>query len=198
MKVPDFLIEGYGRFRESGGADKIAHLARGQAPRVMVIGCSDSRVHPSTIFDANPGEVFMVRNVANIVPPFEESSGYHGTSSALEFAVKSLKIKYIIVFGHSGCGGVAASLASGEDHPVGDFIGPWVELMSAARDKVYKDHQGASNGELQTHLEKANVRQSLDNLESYPFISEAVKAGNLTLLGAWFNIETGGLDWAEK
>lgn len=197
MKPPEFLIEGYERFRASRTATKVKELAEGQAPRVMVIGCSDSRVHPATIFAADPGDVFMVRNVANIVPPFEEGGGYHGTSSALEFAVKSLKIKYILVLGHSSCGGVAASLAQGADHPVGDFIGPWVELMSAARDKVCTDHQGASNAELQTHLEKANVRQSLTNLESYPFIREAVKAGKLTLLGAWFDIESGDLDWAE-
>ncbi len=197
MKPPEFLIEGYERFRASGAAAKVKGLAEGQAPRVMAIGCSDSRVHPATIFSADPGDVFMVRNVANIVPPFEESSGYHGTSSALEFAVKSLKIKYILVLGHSSCGGVAASLAQGEDQPIGDFIGPWVELMSEARDKVYKEHQGAPLAELQTHLEKANVRQSLDNLETYPFIRDAVKAGELTLLGAWFDIETGDLDWAD-
>ncbi|MHA1544387.1 MAG: carbonic anhydrase [Alphaproteobacteria bacterium] len=197
MKPPKFLIEGYERFRVSDGPAKIKTLARGQAPRVMAIGCSDSRVHPATIFSADPGDVFMVRNVANIVPPFEEGGGYHGTSSALEFAVKSLKIKYILVLGHSSCGGVAASLAQGEDQPIGDFIGPWVELMSEARDKVYQEHQGAPLAELQTHLEKANVRQSLTNLESYPFIREAVKAGELTLLGAWFDIETGEIDWAD-
>ncbi len=197
MKIPDFLKDGYARFRASEAPTKIKDLAQGQAPRVMVIGCSDSRVHPSTIFDDDPGDIFMVRNVANIVPPYEEDGGYHGTSSALEFAVKSLKIKYILVLGHSSCGGVAASLAKGEDHPVGDFIGPWVELMSEARDRICAEHQGAPLSELQTHLEKANVRQSLVNLQTYPFIRDAVKAGELTLLGAWFDIETGDLDWAE-
>lgn len=197
MKAPDFLIEGYQRFVEGGGPDKVSHLAGGQAPKVMVIGCSDSRVHPATIFNADPGDVFMVRNVANIVPPYDEGEGYHGTSAALEFAVKSLKTEYILVLGHSSCGGVAASLAQGEDHPVGDFIGPWVELMSKARDKVCKDHEGAPSSELQTHLEHANVRQSLNNLETFPFIRNAVAAGTLTLLGAWFDIETGDLDWAD-
>jgi carbonic anhydrase len=197
MKPPEFLIEGYRRFRTSDRPAKIKGLAKGQAPSVAVIACSDSRVHPAAIFDADPGEIFMIRNVANIVPPCQTGSGYHGTSAALEFAVKSLKIKYIIILGHSGCGGVQASLAKGENHPVGDFIGPWVELMSEARDKVYQEHQGAPLAELQTHLEKANVRQSLDNLETYPFIQDAVKAGELTLLGAWFDIETGEIDWAE-
>ncbi len=155
MKPPKFLIDGYGRFRAGDGPTKIKTLAGGQAPSVMVIGCSDSRVHPATIFDADPGDLFMVRNVANIVPPFELGDGYHGTSSALEFAVKTLKIKHILVLGHSSCGGVAASLAHGEDHPVGDFIGPWVELMSPTRDAVSATYKDASPDQLQTHLEKA-------------------------------------------
>ena len=197
MKPPKFLIEGYERFRASGRPGKIRTLAGGQAPRVMVIACSDSRVHPATIFDADPGEIFMVRNVANIVPTRQTGSGYHGTSAALEFAVNSLKIKHIIVLGHSGCGGVQASLARGEDHPVGDFIGPRVEMMDGIRDQICSAHQGASQSELQTRLEKANVRQSLENLLTFPFIEQAAAPGGLTLLGAWFDIETGDLDWAD-
>lgn len=197
MKPPEFLIDGYGRFRAGDGPAKIKTLADGQAPSVMVIGCSDSRVHPATIFDADPGDLFMVRNVANIVPPFELGDGYHGTSSALEFAVKTLKIKHILVLGHSSCGGVAASLAQGADHPVGDFIGPWVELMSPTRDAVIATHKDASPDQLQTHLERANVHQSLANLETFPFIHDAVAAGTLTLLGAWFDIETAELEWVE-
>ena len=197
MKPPEFLIEGYERFRSSEGPGKIRTLAGGQAPQVMVIACSDSRVHPETIFDAGPGEIFMVRNVANIVPPRQTGSGYHGTSAALEFAVNSLKIKHIIVLGHSGCGGVQASLARGEDHPVGDFIGPWVEMMDGIRDQICSAHKGASQSELQIRLEKANVRQSLDNLLTFPFIRSAVETGVLTLLGAWFDIETAELEWVE-
>ena len=197
MTTPDFLKEGYDRFSKGPGAKKIRRLSRDQTPRVMVIGCSDSRVHPATIFDADPGEVFMVRNVANIVPPCVEGGGYHGTSSALEFAVKTLKIKYILVLGHSSCGGIEASLEAADNRPVGQFIGPWVDMMSNIRDQVCKDHKGASRNELQMHLEKANVRQSLENLETFPFIREAAQAGTLTLLGAWFDIETAELEWVE-
>ena len=197
MSAPDFLKDGYARFRAGPKAEKVKGLAGGQSPRVMVIGCSDSRVHPATIFDADPGDVFMVRNVANIAPPCEAGGGYHGTSAALEFAVKSLKVKYILVMGHSACGGVAACLAKGEDQPVGDFIGPWVDLMTPARDAVIAAHPDAPKDQLQTHLEKANVRQSLDNLLTFPFVKDAVDSGALTLLGAHFDIETAALEWVE-
>ena len=176
---------------------KIRGLTSVQAPKVMVIGCSDSRVHPATIFDAEPGEIFMVRNVANIVPPCEQKGGYHGTSAALEYAINSLKIKYILVIGHSLCGGVSASLARGEDHPVGDFIGPWVDMMSHVRDQICKEYEGASKDIIQKQLEKANVHQSLKNLETFPFIRGAIETKKLTLLGAWFDIETAELKWVE-
>ncbi len=197
MAIPEFLTEGYARFRNGEEAEKVKGLARGQAPRVMVISCSDSRVHPATIFDADPGEIFMVRNVANIVPPCERGGGYHGTSAALEFAVKSLKIKYILVLGHSGCGGVAASLAKGADHPVGEFIGPWVSMMDGVRDKVLSEHREAFQPGLATRLEKANVRHSLSNLLTFPFVKTARDAGGLTLLGAWFDLEHARLEWLD-
>lgn len=195
MNAPKFLLEGYERFRAGGETDKIKGLAKGQAPKVMVISCSDSRVHPAFIFDADPGEIFMVRNVANIVPPCEKGGGYHGTSAALEFAIKSLKIKYILVLGHSGCGGVMASLAKGEKHPVGEFIAPWVSIMDDVRDRVCEHHHDASDEELQEHLEKANVSHSVKNLLTFPFIKDAVDNGALTLLGAWFDIEKAELEW---
>ncbi len=197
MKPPKFLTDGYERFRAGGMSEKVKDLAAGQAPSVMVIACSDSRVHPATIFDADPGEIFMVRNVANIVPPCQIGSGYHGTSAALEFAVNSLKIKHILVLGHSGCGGVAASFVKAEDHPVGDFIGPWVGIIDEIRDAVCEAHQDASGEALQTHLEIANVHHSLENLLTFPFIRDAVDAGTLTLLGAWFDIEKAELEWVE-
>lgn len=197
MSAPDFLKKGYERFRFGPKARKIKQLSQGQSPKVMVIGCSDSRVHPATIFDADAGNIFMVRNVANIVPPYEEGGGYHGTSAALEFAINSLKIKYILVLGHSGCGGIAASLAQGKDHPVGQFIGPWVDLMSEVRETVCRMHKGASQDVLQIYLEKANVRQSLQNLLTFPFIHTAANAGDLNLLGAWFDIKTAELEWME-
>jgi len=191
MSAPEFLIKGYEAFRAGEAAQKLKGMADGQSPSVMAIGCSDSRVHPATIFSADPGDIFMVRNVANIVPPFDEGEGYHGTSAALEFAVKTLKVKYILVLGHSGCGGVAASLASAENQPVGDFIGPWVSIMEKAREEVLAAHDHGH----QTHLEKANVKSSLENLMTFPFIRDAVKSGALTLLGAHFDIETAELEW---
>ena len=197
MKPPKFLTDGYARFQGGGQTEKVKALADGQAPSVMVIACSDSRVHPSTIFDAKPGEVFMVRNVANIVPPCEHSGAYHGTSAALEFAVNTLKIKHILILGHSGCGGVAASFAKSDDHPIGDFIGPWVGIIDDIRDEVCAAHPDASDAALHTHLEVANVRHSLENLLTFPFMQDAVEAGTVTLLGAWFDIEKAELEWVE-
>lgn len=197
MKPPEFLIEGYKRFRESEHAREVSKLAGGQAPKVMVIACSDSRLHPAAIFDADPGEIFMVRNVANIVPPREDDGHYHGTSAALEFAVNVLKIKYILVMGHSGCGGVRAVLAGAEDKHAGAFIGPWVGLMAKARDQLLKESPGAKPQDLQIRLEKANVRASLDNLKTFPFVRERLTQGSLTLLGAWFDIKSASLEWIE-
>jgi len=198
VSIPAFLKEGYERFRAGPEGAHIKTLSGGQAPKVMVISCSDSRVSPATIFDADPGEVFMVRNVANIVPPCEHGGGYHGTSAALEFAVNSLKIKHIMVLGHSGCGGVAASLAKGDNHPVGEFIGPWVGIIDEVRERVCAHHEGATDEALQTHLEKANIHHSVENLLTFPFIRGAIDGGQLTLLGAWFDIERAELQWVEQ
>jgi carbonic anhydrase len=196
MTPPDFLREGYRRFRESGAAKDVTLLAKGQAPKVMVIACSDARVHPATLFDADPGEIFMVRNVANIVPPLETGGAYHGTSAALEFAVKVLKVPSILVLGHSGCGGIQACLSQAS-RPVGDFIGPWVELINPALAQVTRGHPDAKKGELRRLLEKANVRNSLKNLGTFPFVREGIENGQLQLLGAWFDIATAGLEWVE-
>jgi len=193
---PDFFNDGYLRFRKSPVAQDIRHLSGGQAPKVMVIACSDSRVHPATIFDAHPGEIFMVRNVANIVPPCENSGSYHGTSAAVEFAVCVLKIQHLLVLGHSGCGGVEICLAPGKER-LGSFIGPWVELMRATRDSVINENTGAGLATLAALLEKANVRNSLKNLATFPFVREGAEAGRLQLLGAWFDIATADLEWVQ-
>lgn len=197
MTPPKYLTDGYRRFRATAAADDVRKLASGQAPKVMVIACSDSRVHPATIFDADPGEIFMVRNVANIVPPCERGGAYHGTSAALEFALAVLKVPAVLVLGHSGCGGVQASLKAATAKPPGDFIGPWVEIMDAARDEVLKRNPGAGEAELATLLEKSNVRHSLANLATFPFVRKGVAAGGLQLLGAWFDIKTASLEWVE-
>lgn len=197
MPPPEFLIEGYQRFRNSRHAREVSRLAGGQSPKVMVIACSDSRLHPAEIFDADPGEIFMVRNVANIVPPCQDDGRYHGTSAALEFAVNELKIKYTLVMGHSGCGGVRAALAAAASRPAGTFIAPWVGLMAGARDRLLAENPRARPEDLQIRLEKANVRASLDNLKTFPFVRERVAKGSLALLGAWFDIKSASLEWIE-
>ena len=190
---PETLLDGYKRFRSGRykqDADKYAALGQGQSPKSMIIACADSRVDPTTIFDAGPGDLFIVRNVANIVPPcLPLESSLQGMSSALQFAVESLKVEDIIVLGHSGCGGVAAALSSAEGQPIGDYVAQWVKLLSPAIDTL------PSEADKQTALEKAGVKMSLQNLESFPFVTTAIKKRNLRLHGAWFCIPSGKLVW---
>lgn len=197
-KPPGTLLDGYKRFRSGRykqDADKYAALGQGQSPKSMIIACADSRVDPTTIFDAGPGDLFIVRNVANIVPPclpLETSLqgvSSQGVSSALQFAVESLKVEDIIVLGHSGCGGVAAALSSAKGQPIGDYIAQWVKLLSPAIDALQPE------ADEQTALEKAGVRMSLQNLESFPFITTAIKKRDLRLHGAWFCVPSGELVW---
>jgi len=196
--IPDSLLTGYRRFR--GGPFKAEEaryreLAGGQAPSTMIIACADSRVDPATIFSAAPGELFVVRNVAALVPPCETSSGYHGTSAALEFAMTSLAIEDIVVLGHGLCGGVAASLAATQNVPAGTFIGPWVELLSGVRDEVLQAKTVDGPLERQRALEWMGVMFSIGNLRTFPFVREAEQEGRLTLHGAWFSIAEAELYW---
>ncbi|MEA3054076.1 MAG: carbonic anhydrase, partial [Sphingomonadales bacterium] len=146
----DTLIDGYRRFRETGWArerERWSDLAEGQSPEVMVIACSDSRVDPATIFDTRPGEMFVVRNVAALVPPYQPDSNYHGVSAALEFAVTQLEVKEVLVMGHGFCGGCAASLTGQFDAArdgEGHFIAHWIDLLDPARDRVLAEHGGAT------------------------------------------------------
>ena len=191
------LIDGYYRFRGTEWLeerDRWKELAEGQSPRVMVIACSDSRVEPATIFGSRPGEIFVVRNVANLVPPFETGGGLHGVSAALEFAVTVLKVDEILVLGHGACGGVKAALsgdlkdaAPGE----GGFVASWIKLLDDARAKVIAEHGKTPEG--QTALEQEGVRTSLKNLMTFPFVKERVEAGTLELHGAVFAIADGKL-----
>lgn len=192
----DKLIQGYLRFREEGWAaerDRWARLMQGQSPRIMVIACSDSRCDPATIFDTLPGEVFAVRNIANLVPPFEPS-GRHGVSAAIEFAVTQLQVPQILVMGHGSCGGVMASLSRRfEQAEVGEgaFIGNWIELLDEARDRVLaRCHDEV---DCQHELELETVRTSLANLRTFPFVADAEQAGRLALYGAHFAIAEGRL-----
>ncbi|MDJ0968408.1 MAG: carbonic anhydrase [Kiloniellales bacterium] len=192
------LIEGYREFRRSEyPAQKRlfeALAARGQVPQTMVISCCDSRVDPGRIFSAGPGELFVVRNVANLVPPCGKGGDYHGTSAALEFAVTGLKVRNIVVLGHASCGGVKACLEGAQDPGVGGrFIGPWMSILTSARDKVLSEHADASDEIRQRALELAGIVQSIENLHSFPFVAQAVAAGDLSLQGAYFGIATGEL-----
>ncbi len=197
MTVFSDLVAGYGRFREHGWAeerDRWAQLAVGQSPKVMVIACSDSRADPATVFDTSPGEIFVVRNVANLVPPFETGGGRHGVSAALEFAVTQLKVAEIVVMGHGMCGGVGAALSQkfADAQPgEGGFVAHWIDLLDQARDRVCEEH---GTGDEAVHaLELETVRVSITNLRSFPFVQAAEAAGELTLRGAWFSIKEGVL-----
>jgi carbonic anhydrase len=191
------LIDGYYRFRGNEWIDereKWAELAGGQAPKVMVIACSDSRVDPATIFGTRPGEVFVVRNVANLVPPFDPSGGLHGVSAAVEFAVTSLKVEEILVLGHGACGGVKASLSGAltDAKPgEGGFVAEWIKLLDGARERVVAEHGTGPEG--QKALEQEGVKVSIENLKTFPFISDGIEAGTLTLHGAVFAISDGKL-----
>lgn len=193
------LIAGYRRFR--GGryreaAELFRTLRDGQQPATMIIACADSRADPSMIFDAAPGELFVIRNVAALVPPYEETSGLHGVSAAVEFAVLHLRVKQILVMGHGGCGGVSACLAASSDRPVGQFIAPWVEIAAPARAAVLADPSIARK-DWQEALEHAAVGQSLTNLMTFPFVRGAFESGQLALQGAWFSIGKGALHWRD-
>ena len=193
------LIDGYRRFRENGWSRERARwsqLAEGQSPKVMVIACSDSRVDPAQIFDANPGEMFVVRNVANLVPPYETSAGRHGVSAALEFAVTQLEVEEVIVLGHGFCGGCAAALTGQFDdaeHGHGHFIADWIELLREARDEVRAGHPGALDRAAFRAMEMEGVRVSLANLRTFPWVAERESQGRLKLHGAWFSIAEGVL-----
>jgi carbonic anhydrase len=193
----DDLIAGYRRFRKGRyreASQLFRSLRDGQQPNTMIIACADSRADPSMIFDAAPGELFVVRNVTALVPPYDESGGWHGTSAAIEFAVTRLKVKEIVVMGHGGCGGVMASLSAAADRPVGRFIAEWVEILAPARDAVLAD-KSVARDDWQEAVEHGAVGLSLANLMSFPFIREAVEAGELRLDGSWFSIGRGELHW---
>ena len=192
------LIDGYRRFRENDWAherERWAELAEGQSPKVMILACADSRSDPSQIFDARPGEMFVVRNIAALAPPYETSQGYHGVSSALEFAVTQLKVEEILVMGHGFCGGCAAALTGQfDDVPPGEghVIGDWVRMLAATRDSVLARHDQLDRSAF-LDMEREAVKVSLANLRTFPWIAQAEKAGTLKLNGAHFSISEGRL-----
>lgn len=195
MTLPDTLLDGYRNFskgRLAQDRERYRTLAReGQKPRTMVIACSDSRAAPETIFDAGPGELFVVRNVANLVPPFEPEGGHASAASAIEYAVLALGVTDIVVLAHARCGGIAASLDEGfAPLSDGDFVGRWIDLVRPAAAEVRSTYD---EGDRQTALEQASVRASLERLRGFPPVAEAEREGRVTLHGAWFDIETGEL-----
>jgi carbonic anhydrase len=185
------LLQGYSRFR-SGRYEterrRWEKLATGQAPPVMIIGCCDSRVDPATIFDTEPGQAFILRNVANLVPPYEQGGGLHGVSSALEFAVTKLNVRHIVVMGHGACGGVTAALG-GHGDPDRTFIDRWIALLDPALERV----RASDADDPQHALELEGVRTSLENLRTFPFVAEREAAGQLRLHGCHFAIGEGKL-----
>ncbi len=194
---PPSLLEGYQAFRQGRFAQESARYRelaeQGQKPETLILACCDSRAAPETIFNALPGEIFVVRNVANLVPPYKPDDQHHATSAALEFAVQSLKVKHIVVLGHGRCGGVAAALGpASEPLSPGDFIGKWMELLAPVAETVARD-ESMTGAERQTALERISIRYSVDNLRTFPWISTLEKQGRLKLHGAWFDISNGEL-----
>ena len=192
------LVDGYHRFRETGWKrerERWSDLAEGQSPKVMVLSCADSRVDPAQIFDAKPGEIFVVRNIAALAPPYETSRGFHGVSAALEFAVTQLDVGEILVMGHGLCGGCAAALTGQfEDTTPGEghFIADWVRMLNGARDRVRAHHPELGEEAFQ-EMEREAVKVSLANLRTFPWIAEREEAGKLKLHGAHFSIAEGRL-----
>ncbi len=202
MSFPQRLIDGYNTFaagslqREQARYHELAEL--GQSPEVMVVGCCDSRVSPEVIFDARPGELFVVRNVANIIPPYSPDGQAHGVSAALEFAVGALHIQHIVVLGHAHCGGVKAFTQDSEPLSAGDFIGKWMQLMAPAAEKVGPRNGGEDQVDYLRRMEYANIANSLDNLMTFPQLARLIEKGKVTTHGAYFGVADGDLSVLDK
>jgi carbonic anhydrase len=195
--LPDTLLSGYKTFMTEHFARETARYRelaeKGQSPETLVIACCDSRAAPETIFNSAPGEIFVLRNVANLIPPYEPDGEFHAASAALEFAGQSLKVKHIVVMGHGRCGGIKAALDT-ESAPLspGDFIGKWMSLIAPAAEAV-GGNSLMTPTERQTALERISIRYSLNNLRTFPCVDILEKKGKLSLHGAWFDISTGEL-----
>ena len=198
MKSFEELLEGYGRFRAGAWAtqhDRWQQLKEGQSPQVMVIACSDSRVDPAQIFDVDPGEIFVVRNIAALVPPFETTPGQHGVSAALEFAIQFLHVKEVVIMGHGMCGGCKAALTQdlhGSEPGQGGFIANWIKMLDAPR-KPIAEALGTTGRQAERAMEQAAVKVSLANLRTFPCVQEKEARGSLRLRGAHFAISDGVL-----
>jgi carbonic anhydrase len=201
MNFPQRLLDGYSAFahgRLQAEQHRYRELAEhGQTPEIMVIGCCDSRVSPEVIFDARPGELFVVRNVANLVPPFETTGTYHGVSAALEFGVAALKVKHIVVLGHAHCGGIKAYAEEAEPLSPGDFIGRWMSLIAPAAAKV-GPRGSMSREDYIERMEKASIVNTLDNLMTFPRLRKLIEQGSVMLHGAYFGVAAGELSVLDR
>lgn len=202
-QFPEHLADRFRRFKYRHFAPNQDHYeklaAEGQNPDVMIVSCCDSRVDPETLFSAMPGELFVVRNVANLVPPFETQGKYHGVSAALEFAALNLRVAHIVVLGHSGCGGVRACLEHGALRQTqAEFIVNWMSMLDGARDKVLASHADQPAARVTAELEREGIRTSLANLRTFPCIQILEGKGRITLHGAYFDIASGMLEVLDR
>ena len=196
-QFPAFLLDGYKAFmsdRYDSFQGRYRELAdKGQSPTTMIIACCDSRAAPETIFNTGPGELFVLRNVANLVPTFEPDGGQHGTSAGIEFAVNALKVSNIVIMGHGRCGGIRAALnPNGAPLAQGDFIGKWMSMLAPVSAAVSK-YTLLTDNERQTMLERFSIRHSINNLRTFPYVKKLEAEGKLAVHGAWFDISSGEL-----
>ncbi|MEK9280474.1 MULTISPECIES: carbonic anhydrase [unclassified Bradyrhizobium] len=198
---PQHLLDGYRAFatqRLPAEQNRYRELSvKGQSPEVMVIGCCDSRVSPEVIFDVGPGELFVVRNIANLVPVYQPDEGAHGVSAALEYAVTVLRVKHIVVLGHAQCGGIRAFVDKIEPLTPGDFIGRWMQMFIKPGE-VVEQREHETMAQFVERIEKAAVFRSLENLMTFPFVRKAVESGHTQLHGAYFGVAEGSLFVLDK
>lgn len=193
MQNLEKLVKGYKRFITN---DRDIHQERyrvlaegGQSPKIMIIGCSDSRVNPDLIFNTKPGDLFVVRNVANLIPPFEPDDNYHGTSAAIEFAITGLNVEHIVIMGHSLCGGIKACCDQLDGHKsTSIFIEKWTSILKDCAGAVRNTHPELNEEELRSKVEKAAIIASLENLRGFPFVQDRLKDGSLKIHGAYFDV----------
>ena len=195
------LSKGYERFRNGyfqRNRERLEQLANKQTPEIAMISCCDSRVDPTILFDLEPGDIFVIRNVANLVPPFETKGDYHGTSAALQFAVTCLQVKQVVVLGHANCGGIRALMENDGLIQTGGFIDSWMNLAAAAKKEVLACDDLTTPEQRIDACEKTAVGHSLNNLMTYPWIHERVNAGSLNLLGCYYDLRNGELITLEE
>ena len=193
----DYIIGGYKKFRQKyfdGNNSVFQDLKNKQSPKILVVACSDSRVDPSIILDCQPGDLFVVRNVANLVPPFENDDGHHGTSAALEFGVCVLNVRHIIIFGHSSCGGIRSLVENQATMQSGGFISKWMKLATPAYQETIKNYSNSSIDEQASNCAHFALIHSIKNLNTFPWIKSRVKDSKLSLHSWYFDIETGVIE----